>query len=771
MLKQFKEGVCQSFFKHEGLSRDNIELELKFKGITKLKFLRVLSRLHLMGAHRIEEETSIDFFLGNGTRLTKRDSELYDTTKIRTFDQIIPQSESVAETVRLTMSYEKNNRLDDTSIVECAKFRRVKNRTSFFFKKVRIDCTVVDTTEDANVLTGYEIEIEALDLTEKDIMCYADDCILTILSEAFHKINTVLFEALIISKFNDVVDSKVKDKIYTRALANARDLKKSDITLDGLANGDYTITTKADGIRVILYIDIYGIWKIQPAKDEDIVVKIGEVPNELKTVFPIFLDCEEVFDELEEREVYIPFDTIVIKTKKIQERPLIGENNSRFSLVKKTVGILQKYINVTIKPFIELGKTHESFSKAFKEISSFSKEQNYENDGFIMTPMSTSYISLPNRRHDRNLSNSAEICKLKPWEKLSIDIILRSNKVYVTSNEGKLVEFKGTDKHRFDLDNLDLEGWPEGEHVVEAAPKRVDDTIKLYAYRIRSDKSLPNGENVAKSIWDSLHDHISPDTVLGHDLKLVRMYHNDIKRYVLRLLNDNSPRNSTKSIVDIGSGRLGDLMKWTHVGIDRVLAVEPNEDNIAEAYSRLKNYKGKTEVKIVQASGEDTELIVDSADFGPEESISIVSMLSMSFFFIDDDHFENFCHTLRSLATKFSRELWFYFFTVDGDSVKRVFGKSSTKTFDIVKMELDTDTELLRTNIEGTIVENYVEGLPDIQRLVNHLTPMGKDPFLTYETLVDPAANRIGIPRYLFNESNKTFNSLYSYGAMKIYPY
>lgn len=788
MLRQFKDNIYQGLIKCGGLEKDNIELELKFLELKKANYSRVVSRLEKL-TDSITESITIDYFLKDNRRLTRQNDEIRDTTKTSVFMKMLPADESLAEPIKLALSYEKDEPVVDQSIIDCATFSRVKNRKTFYFDKIKVDCSVVDKTMKSNVQTSYEIEIEALEVTGDNLLSYKDNnkCILTIMSDMLEQINSILMEYVVIRTFNKATDSRPQDRIYTRALSNARDLKKGDITTDGFVSGNYVLTVKADGVRTILYIDVYGIWKIQTSREEDTVQKIADSADKLKSVFPIFLDCEEVFDEMNETEVYIPFDVIVLKSKEVQKLPLIADPplKSRYGYLNKIAGVLQEKINVTLKPYIRLGQTTESVTQAFRQVADFAKRQRYENDGYIASPIKEQYLN-PVPRGNSVLSNHAEICKIKPWEKLSIDIVYKAalDRVFVTSSEGKLIEFHGTDKNKFSVfENLDVSDWPdptqEGSdmQVVEVAPRREPDgTIVMYPYRLRHDKILPNGERVAKAVWDSLFDHVSADTVLGKDLKLVRMYHNDVKRYTLSMINSNSPKKRRERLlVDIGSGRLGDLAKWVHADVDRVLAVEPNEDNIAEAYRRLASSKSDIEVKIINAGGEDSDLITDSLgemlDLETPTSVAITSMLSMSFFFTEDSMFENFCKTLRNIARRVGSSVWFYFFTIDGDSVKEEFGdKSGKRKFDIVEMEYIKSQELLKTHIEGTIVDDYTEGIVDIKRLVNHLTPIGKDPFLVYSRLKDPQDSNIGISKYFFNENNKRFSRLYSYGAMKIYP-
>lgn len=754
MLTSHKDGIYQALFKCKGLDERNIELELRFQQIHEYEFKRVVAKLEQMSPLKVESAVSTNLFIDNSNRVERREDGVYDTSKATLFRAAIASSSTVANPVVVALSYEKNDIVFDETIVENVKFTRVKKRRSFLFSGFKVDCSIVDTIAGSNIKTSYEIEIEALEITPDNLD------VLGAMDAMFHRINLILIEFLIINEFNKLVDSPRKDgRIDTRSLSTARDLKKEDITYDGLANGNYVVTTKADGVRSLLGICRYGIWKLTPQRDMDDIERVGDTPPQLEKILPIYLDCEEVFDQTHERELIIPFDILVMRDKEVQKLPLIGER-SRYTYTKKITGTIAGNVNVALKPYFNLGRTLESMKSAFVYATEFADAQPYENDGFIITPVMEKYkISNPGKV--RVLSVQPEICKLKPWEKLSIDLLRKNNKVYVTDQTGALVEFIGTEKNPFSTErNINLDGFPDGE-ITEAAPTLVGDRVVLVAYRSRHDKVLPNGAYVARSIWNSLHDHISLETLFGTDLKSVRMYHNEIKRHVIEGIE-------ARGIVDIGSGRLGDLKKWEASGIKNVLAIEPDSSNIEEANRRLAKSSGQVTVRLVQAGGEDTAVIVNEID--DIGDLAIVSMLSMSFFFIDD-RLDQFCATLRGIATRVGKPVWFHFFTLDGTSVKEFFnGKSGKATFDIVKMEYDNLTETLKTDIEGTIVDEYTEGLPNLAELVTRVTPTGESPELELTRLDDPATNELGLSRYVFNENNLKFNRLYSFGRMKIYP-
>jgi mRNA (guanine-N7-)-methyltransferase len=68
----------------------------------------------------------------------------------------------------------------------------------------------------------------------------------------------------------------------------------------------------------------------------------------------------------------------------------------------------------------------------------------------------------------------------------------------------------------------------------------------------------------------------------------VQKYHNEVKRF---LINTFAPRQGT--LLDLATGRGGDIAKWTHAGLRYVKAYDLSPAEIAEARRRLQSYDTK----------------------------------------------------------------------------------------------------------------------------------------------------------------------------------
>lgn len=109
-----------------------------------------------------------------------------------------------------------------------------------------------------------------------------------------------------------------------------------------------------------------------------------------------------------------------------------------------------------------------------------------------------------------------------------------------------------------------------------------DGVLKLL--RSRPDKDLPNGLEVYQSFIEMYTQNqlleLSSIEPKGKDLFLMQVVHNRCKSDIIKTLGGH--------VLDIGSGRGGDLFKWnSNKKIKSVTCVEPNEDNVSEFNKRL----------------------------------------------------------------------------------------------------------------------------------------------------------------------------------------
>ncbi|MEM0090448.1 MAG: hypothetical protein QXF84_03770, partial [Nitrososphaerota archaeon] len=102
----------------------------------------------------------------------------------------------------------------------------------------------------------------------------------------------------------------------------------------------------------------------------------------------------------------------------------------------------------------------------------------------------------------------------------------------------------------------------------------------MFYARTPNDKQYKDITNV-KKLMNMVS--IDEDTIRGRKFSLINRYHNRIKTELLKI-----PMNTKniKSILDIGSGRGGDVQKWVKAGYTHIVCVEPNDKHRVELKNR-----------------------------------------------------------------------------------------------------------------------------------------------------------------------------------------
>jgi len=197
-----------------------------------------------------------------------------------------------------------------------------------------------------------------------------------------------------------------------------------------ILNG-YTVTEKADGERLLLYINnkgnCYLINSSYRVEDSGIIAKNNKIFNSL--IDGEFISCNKRKDNIYQN-IYAAFDIYYINNKKITDLPLISTNKkSRYEELKSITDNLDLSIGLT--EFIV--KTHYYSDNIFndnKKILENAKSYPYEIDGLIFTPANLALYSYypskvveltENMKWDR-------VFKWKPEEQNTIDFLIKEEK-------------------------------------------------------------------------------------------------------------------------------------------------------------------------------------------------------------------------------------------------------------------------------------------------------------------------------------------------------
>jgi hypothetical protein len=610
----------------------------------------------------------------------------------------------------------------------------------------------LDITEVKNGLnTTYEVEAELFDLTSPSKI--------NSLFETLFKIMKSSPQMFTTSLVYDVYDQikrllGVQEKYLNRSvLSEARDLTYQDLTFGELVGNPslvYRVTHKTDGKRYMLAILPTGIWLLMPGsrvihrvtKSSPQEVVNSLLDGELVPSSQMLITQNKIFDNY-----FYVFDCLV-QLEEDLTKDLDKEHFFRMQAAVETTEALNAflaeefqgktiYLDVLTKDFKQIF-TVTSFYETMELMFLEQKDLPYENDGFIFTPANLPYYGTSSKR---------QIIKWKPKRLRTIDLAVINKQLYsftIVRQELEYELFLGTPKYK--LPPIEFPSVPN-KTVVEFAMKNG----VLTPYRIRTDKPLPNKLDIVESIWNNIFEGPDEETLLGRDFSLMRKYHNRIKKELL------SSITQPLYLLDIGSGYGGDLSKWSR--FDKIVAVEPDEEHLKELRKRLQSFpKLRSKIKIVQAGGEDVDMIQQEVqEFFGQKATCMSLMLSLSFFGTHEKQ-ELLKQTIDQ-CVEVGGEI--VFLTIDGDLVQQTFSPAFQPDIAVNELTLNNATlkykdRTLEIDIPGTIVEKQTEQPPvlgDLLAVLNHclvldLQRADQEPFL--------------------NKGETILSNMYSYGALKL---
>lgn len=377
------------------------------------------------------------------------------------------------------------------------------------------------------------------------------------------------------------------------------------------------------------------------------------------------------------------------------------------------------------------------------------KEEYFLSDGIVFTPNYLSYTQTSEAKH------------IMKWKK-SITIDLKYMKgekgeplLYVRGDEG--------DVSFYDIQS-DLTG-PERVNMknIAAIPGSIiefkcTEDKGLEAYKARPEKSGPNNESAARDNWEKANvttKKITEATLFGKTGMLMRKYHNRIKSKLFHegsIITGMSP-NKENILLDIGSGRGGDLAKWKDY--DMIICIEPNAEYRKEFNKRLEGKAGnlvRDKVFLLDAEvyGQDYRKIKKFVkEIIGDRQVNVISMMDSLTFFFDKDgeSLKKLRRVVDDLLADGGKFIWKM---MDGALVKKAFEEKG----DEIKFgESDYIKKLSDNKIEVRIGENVSneEFLTDVEVLKESLDISGE--------------REIADNELLLSNDYKMLSSLYSYGV------
>lgn len=683
---------------------------------------------------------------------------------------------------------------------------RTKNRFTWKDSMFQFDLTQVTSAEKRKPTeTTWEFEIELLHPLFADINRKISLEERTMLQDVMNRLYMQVLTMLKVVNNTDIVYSSKEKKLVDDFLqenlnrggrnadafvVRARNVKYEDLIWGGIVGGpvQYTVTPKASGFRAFLVIHGYGVWLVYPGNQYCLIEKAPTDPEKYKEWkwFPFrgtVIDGEDVEPENRKKDksyseikhYYLPFDTLYFAGEDVRNKTLT-ERQRYCDRIRNAVGSNTTLVLKT-KPYLPIGKTSEDFFATMKNIFELTDVLEYETDGVVFTPINSEYnpIDFRVKESDRVLTKTPDICKWKPKDEYTIDLKVKqsvSKRGLYSSKGDEDVEFLGDDWNPFDPE-IQVDWYHPmfanipNNAIVEFGPKinsdgqrvLIDEKVILSPMRIREDKPYANSEKTAISTWKDLNDPILEETLLGKTTRLLRKYHNRVKKNLL-----NVP-GSDNHLIDIGSGQGGDISKMRN--FSKILAIEPNEKNMKEFRRRLSQQPDSVRNKFATlvSGGEEYEKILQSvmATFGTSfglKPLYISMMLSLSFFWKSTEMLQQLANTINVIKEEYYRRVpkelkgkntvKFLFLTIEGSRTKRMFEEYG-ESVNLNDALFNLKDDVVYIDFPNTIVENQVEYLVNLSEL-REITDMK----VKYEKDADEEK--------LLSENEKIFTSMYVYG-------
>lgn len=691
--------------------------------------------------------------------------------------------------------------------------QRCRDRTKFVVNKssqvdvTRLSCTNLRRQDNTS---SYEVEVEFTDPAIPIGIAGSEGAV----KDFIFTVNSVwgaLYDTNIVYSVQekDFVTSYMR-KSMTSPLTRARNLKLSDMVWGGLIGGkfSYRATIKTDGIRKILVIDNNGsLWLNYPPIEYNLVLKGNQI---LKAFSGTILDGELVPPEQRRGKApqssywFLPFDVLCYKgncgiqteshDKRIQAiLPLIHALESKEG--RADADAIRRHITISMKDFYDLNSV-DRFYYIMNTLLDLRKKGsvvyhthddknevrllNYKDDGLVFIPRDAPYDFVKEKAplKNRTLSRYPDICKWKPASQLAIDFRVKMTGDRIDLYAANDIKFEGSDimPYRGEIDSKSpLLNISNNNTIIEVAW----DISRGMFIPIRErwvDKLNPNPIDVAIDNWNLIFDPITEETLRGNTFALVRKYHNRIKRNLLATRGFKLPggpgqsRGSGRTLLDIGSGRGGDISKWSNYDI--VIAVEPNAEHRKEFQRRLAISKIKTAVHLIPAEGQDTKsvtaFIQAKVPGGKVDDVSL--MLSMTFFWKDEETLQSL---LNTIITNIKPGGTILFLTMNGDTALTALQSASLLRLGPAVLTYKGPTiadhsptpasagvgELLHIDIKDSIVTNQDEYLV-------HLDQFYKGLGVTSAQITQIQADE---EKFLSN-NEYLYTRLYTYGIIKYSP-
>ena len=607
--------------------------------------------------------------------------------------------------IRFSSSYERIDdklKIDD---LENYDIVRRKNRTSYKFAFGKLDLTIVEQ-QFKNGKTQFKYEVE-FEISNFDINAILGTVtfILQTRQDSFYVISN-MERRYILSEYRNLINAN-----YFIG-AQPETLHKEKISM---LYKNYSVTDKADGERAFMIIDKTG--------------NVYFIDNNLNRVIKTNLNTTKYTNTLIDGEivkqndkiVFLAFDLVFYNSKdlrndtnyKLKQRLdrlnhiLSSVENNKFYLLK-----LKKYYynNVFLGSKIILDNVDQNGNYKLKinDIDII-----YKNDGLVYTPMDEPY---PKSKKWTTL------LKWKPAELTTIDFYSKKissenglsrwqlfvqHPVELSDNVDNVNKIKNvTETVLFDISKLcSFENRGEMTYETVFSDSLIDETTseqyqtntvieyrwdkvdnRFVPIRTRWDKTINpkkhgNFSGVACDIWNNINNPIEKETLFKFKnvssnsdffFERMRRFHNKVKEYLY-----NKYCKDTEYLLELCSGKGGDLHKWLHNNIKNIHGYDISEKNIAECNRRIQTLQSKSQQNIFNYNFFKLDLTKSNSyeiiyKNNPDLFNIICCNFGIHYFFQSENSFNNI---LEILNTSLVNNGYFIITFMDNEKIDELFRK------------------------------------------------------------------------------------------------
>ena len=160
--------------------------------------------------------------------------------------------------------------------------------------------------------------------------------------------------------------------------------------------------------------------------------------------------------------------------------------------------------------------------------------------------------------------------------------------------------------------------------------------------------------------------------------KILRKFHNYVK---FLMYKKYCTKEST--LLDLGVGRGGDMMKWNNVGISKVIGIDINKSFILDA---IKRYKNMSDLKEKNYNFYFTTKKYIFKDFlrykGLQQQYDNISCMFVLHYFCGTK--ENLCNIFEQVSSSLNKDGYFFGTVMNGVSVEKLIETSDIYTSDAI---------------------------------------------------------------------------------------